>query len=722
MVPEKRTFTADLEFFNRLRKDASLNTVISKPLISRISGKWVIIVAKRINQPDGSFAGVITNSFSIEKLYQIFSAIDVGKQGSIILRDEDLELAVRYPELLNVGKVEGSKASSELQRLVHEGRISGTYKARARLDGIERNYSFRKISGQPYYIIVGLAAGDYLAEWRKEVIQTTVFLMFFCLVTSYSAWVAYQEWKRRNRAITDLIQQEAKYRAIADYTYAWEFWFSPDDKLIYTSPSCKRVTGYDADAFYSDPNLFDRIIHPDDQNIFGDHRHIAISQIGVHNLVIRIYHIDGTVRWLEHECQPVYDQAGVFLGTRGSNRDVTNRKQMEAALKESEEHFHQLFIQNWDAVMLLRQENFEVVDANPAMLSHSGYSLNELQHLGPLHLIASDNTDMFMKLFRDTILQGEAILDRGLSICKDGTKIIVSAKTKLIRLKDEDLLYCSIRDISDRTRLEEEKVEAQSKLIHANKMTSLGMLVSGIAHEINNPNQYISLNASILADVWKDSSKILSKYYAEHGEFILNGMSFSQVRETVPRLFTGVSAGSARIELIVNNLKDFSRGNSKQLHASFDLNKIIQAAIQILTHHIQKNSNNFQMDLGTDIPCVKGNAQQIEQVVINLIINALQSLSDKTKVVRISTSYEEKTNLVVVSVQDEGKGMTKEVLDRVTEPFFSTKIEEGGTGLGLSISATLIKEHCGIMEFESIPDLGTTVTVKLPAGVRMSNS
>ncbi|HEY3307662.1 MAG TPA: PAS domain S-box protein, partial [Desulfuromonadaceae bacterium] len=646
---------------------------------------------------------------------QIFSAIDVGKQGSIILRDEDLKIAVRYPELQGLGRIVGSKPTRELQGLVQMGRTAGTYQARAPLDNIERSYSFRKITGQPYYIIVGLAQDDYLSEWRKQAAQTAAFVALFCLATSFTAWLYYREWKRGHTTIMNLIQQEAKFHTIADYTYAWEFWLSPDGSLLYSSPSCERISGYTADEFCSDPGLLRSIVHPDDQKKYADHRHEAISDIGAHNLVLRICHADGTVRWLEHDCQPVFDQAGVFLGNRGSNRDVTDRKKMEAALAESEEHFHQLFIQNWDAVMLLHQETFDVVDANPAMLSLFGYSLTEMQHLGPWPLIVPDTDGKFMKLFRDSILQGEAFLEKGLSRCKDGTEIKVSAKTKLIRLKEQNLLYCSIRDISDRIRLEEEKAEAQSKLIHANKMTSLGMLVSGIAHEINNPNQYISLNASILAGIWKDASAVLSKYHQEHGEFLLKGLSFTQAQETVPRLLTGVTEGSARINLIVNNLKDFSRDNSKQLEATFDLNKTIQAAVQILTHHIHKHTYDFQVALGTDIPCVKGKAQQIEQVVINLITNALQALSDKTKTVRVATLYEKETDSIVLTVSDQGKGMTKEIMKRITEPFFSTRLEEGGTGLGLSISATILKDHDGTLEFESTPDFGTTATIKLQA-------
>jgi PAS domain S-box-containing protein len=720
-APARSVSAADRDHFTRMRQDPLVKTTVSRPFKSRISGKWVIAVARRIEKPDGSFGGMATASFPFEKFYRIFSAIDVGRHGSITLRDQQLRLAVRYPELPGFGNPVGGEATAELHRLVQNGGEAGTYRARSLMDQGERCFSFRKISGRPYYLIVGLATDDYLAAWRSNSLQVGILAVLFCLVTTFSAGLLSREWRRRNAALEELIRQETKYQTIADHTYAWEFWLSPDETFIYSSPSCKRITGYAPAAFYADAALLKNIVHPEDQQCFCNHRHQVLSDTVAHNLVMRIRHADGSVRWMEHECLPVYDESGVFLGTRGSNRDVTSRKRMEEALKESEEQFHQLFVQNWDAVMLLHQENFAVLDANPAMVSLFGYPLEELRDFGPYALSAPEALWQFQALLQDAVLHGESYLDRAIGNCKGGAEIALSAKTKLIRLREENVLYCSFRDISDRMRLEKEKAEVQSKLIHANKMTSLGMLVSGIAHEINNPNQYISLNASILADVWQDAYEILSRHHEEHGELSLKGMSLAQAKETVPRLLTGVTEGARRINLIVADLKDFSRDKSGQPQSNFDLNKVVQSAVQILTHHIHKHTYHFQLELADDIPGVKGKSQQIEQVVINLIANGLQALVDKSKAVRVATWHERETDRVVLTVSDQGKGMTKEILQRITEPFFSTKLGEGGTGLGLSISATLLKEHGGTLEFVSEPDLGTTATIKLQAARENDN-
>ncbi|MDA8413868.1 MAG: PAS domain S-box protein [Desulfobacteraceae bacterium] len=488
------------------------------------------------------------------------------------------------------------------------------------------------------------------------------------------------------------------------------FWVNSEGRIMYVNDAACAGLGFSREELLG-MSIFD--LDPDYQSGVWATHFEDLKRRG--NIILETRH-----RAKDGHVFPVEVNANyVHFGSHDFNfaftRDISGRKRMETALAESEEHFHQLFVQNWDGAMLLNQDTFNVVDANPALLSLFGFSLAEMQQPKPWPLIVPRYADRFMKLLGDANQQGEAFLEKGYCRCKDGTEIIVSAKAKLIRFKKENLLYCSIRDISDRIRLQEEKAETQSKLIHANKMTSLGLLVSGIAHEINNPNQYLSMNASVLAGIWEDSAKILSRYRDEHGEFMLKGMSFTQAQQKVPRLLIGITEGSQRINLIVNNLKDFARDNRGQSQSTFDVNKAIQAALQILNHHIHKHTYNFQLELDTNIPCVTGKIHQIEQVIINLITNALQALSDKTQTVRLTTSYEADSDSVVVSVSDQGKGMTQDILERITEPFFSTNLDAGGTGLGLSISAAILKDHGGTLEFASESDAGTTATIRLPA-------
>jgi two-component system, cell cycle sensor histidine kinase and response regulator CckA len=151
-----------------------------------------------------------------------------------------------------------------------------------------------------------------------------------------------------------LLENEKKYRFIADNTYEWEFWLSPEFCFIYSSPSGKRITGYDPEAFLSDPELLERIIHPEDRAKFRDCLLQAMQSATVQETECRIVRGDGSVRWIAHLCKPVYDQDGGYLGLRGNNRDITDHKRMEDALLQSEERYRILVESSPDAILLHR--------------------------------------------------------------------------------------------------------------------------------------------------------------------------------------------------------------------------------------------------------------------------------------------------------------------------------------------------------------------------------
>jgi signal transduction histidine kinase len=161
-------------------------------------------------------------------------------------------------------------------------------------------------------------------------------------------------------------------------------------------------------------------------------------------------------------------------------------------------------------------------------------------------------------------------------------------------------------------------------------------------------------------------------------------------------------------------MKNYVKPEKSDLHIPIDINNIVESSASILWHHIHKHTENFRTELAEDLPPVMGSRQQLEQVVINLIMNALQSLPDKTRTVAVQTSVDHGKGTISIKVKDEGEGIPEEILDKVAEPFFTTKGDQGGTGLGLYISATIIKEHTGELNFEPTPGIGTTATVTLP--------
>ncbi len=395
--------------------------------------------------------------------------------------------------------------------------------------------------------------------------------------------------------------------------------------------------------------------------------------------------------------------------------DVTSRKLAEDALIESEERFRQVFEQNDDAQFIFEYGTLQIIDANASAVSLMGYTRDELMDAELSLFTGKGSLSGFVAAVKDIPSRGGFRIERMENMKKDGTRMTVFIKGQRIKLMQSDVIYCTMRDMSEVIRMEEESMAMQSKLIHANKMTSLGTLASGVAHEINNPNNYILFNAAILSGVWKDAAKILEAYYKENGEFSAGGLPYADMKRSVPELLSGITDGARRVKGIIDNLKDFSKPDVSDAGGSVDVNAAVKASVSMLRHEIIRYTDRFETILDAAVPPVAGSSQKIEQVLINLIINALHSLPDRTKGICVATGCDKAKKIVEIMIKDEGAGMEKEVLERITEPFFTTKAGLGGTGLGLSISYSIITEHDGYLEFDSKPGVGTTVRVRLPA-------
>jgi polar amino acid transport system substrate-binding protein len=255
----------------------------------------------------------------------------------------------------------------------------------------------------------------------------------------------------------------------------------------------------------------------------------------------------------------------------------------------------------------------------------------------------------------------------------------------------------------------------QQELVQAGKMASLGILVSGVAHEINNPTGLILYNLPILRGAYRVAEDDLEARFQERGDFLIGGLNYSDLREEIPRMFDEMQGGANRIKRIVEDLKDFARKDTSSLDEMVDINSVVQTSIRLLDNSIRKSTTRFQASYMDNPPLVRGNAQRIEQVAVNLILNACQALEGPDKAILVSTTCDLEQGAVKVVISDEGVGIPSENLGHLTDPFFTTKRKAGGTGLGLSVSAGIVKDHHGTLEFLSTPGEGTTVVLTLPA-------
>lgn len=278
------------------------------------------------------------------------------------------------------------------------------------------------------------------------------------------------------------------------------------------------------------------------------------------------------------------------------------------------------------------------------------------------------------------------------------------------------------REVAERRHAEEELRNRQQQLVQADKMAALGILVSGVAHEINNPNGLILLNMPVMMDAFRDAEPILEEHFKAHGDFDFAGLRYSRIREALPRLMNQMLEGSRRVKVIVEDLKDFARQQEPGMTTDVDLNETVRTALRLMTSLIEKSTDHFSVTCGDSIPLIRGSAQRIEQVIVNLLMNACQALPGPDRAISLATFVDPEENVVVLEVRDQGTGISPEHLPHLTDPFFTTKRESGGTGLGLSVSAGIVKEHGGALTFTSAPGAGTTARLTLPIPIKEHKS
>jgi len=274
------------------------------------------------------------------------------------------------------------------------------------------------------------------------------------------------------------------------------------------------------------------------------------------------------------------------------------------------------------------------------------------------------------------------------------------------------------RDITADKRLLEKTRQQELQLMQASKMAALGTLVAGMAHEINNPNQSIQINSGLLRQVWEDTRKILDEHVSTHGPIKLGGLQYSGVSGAHTDLINDIITGAEQIKTIVGRLQTFARpynGIHENISgAKIQLNDAVEPALALFRHAIRKGTDNFHTNLEDALPVIQADRQQLQQVVINLLLNALEALPDRSRGVWIDTRLNAEQSCVELRVRDEGIGIKPEELDQVMDPFYTTRREQGGTGLGLSITHSLLQGLGGTIHFESEPGKGTLVVVCLP--------
>ncbi len=386
--------------------------------------------------------------------------------------------------------------------------------------------------------------------------------------------------------------------------------------------------------------------------------------------------------------------------------------EMVLSLENAEGNFKALAENANDAILLASRQG-RVLYANRRAVELSGYTAGELAD-SPFATLLEPGEITIQETRRETTQPGRPGLhpQETRMLHKDGHTVPVEMSQAETVWQGKPASVVVIRDITERKQAAEAIQTQQQQLLRSDKLASIGALVAGMAHEINNPNQAVSMNFRFFADALPTLFSLAESDEKIDESIRIAGVSYDEFKTTAAEAVSEIEASTQRIDHIVRELKRFVQGSVSTRYEPTDINEVVRVVADLSRHQINRATNSFSLELSADLPRISADRIGLEQVILNLLQNACQALQDREKAVTIRTSTG--SGDILVEVTDGGRGIREEDLPKVTDSFFTTKTEAGGTGLGLAVSLRIVKEHGGSLTFESAAGGGTTARVKLP--------
>lgn len=524
-------------------------------------------------------------------------------------------------------------------------------------------------------------------------------VVFTILLSFYLARIR-ESIQQRSAMERQLVEREEMFRQMTE-TVDEGFWAmaSNNEELLYLSPAYGKILGIAKGD--RRPSLLDATCLEDRPMLAEALQRTELEGADT-EVLHRVERADGILRWVRTRGFAVRNSDGQIYRLVGFIEDITERKLADEALRDSEAKLRDMFQQSPDIIMTVN------VKGKILIMNRSVPALPAERAVGhdSLALMPRDFRKWFRKALKKVFRKG--VTRQFQYSADDGTYWEGRIVPIFSNEKQVTSAMVIAGDVTEKRNLEEQALRNA-------RLASIGVLAAGVAHEINNPNNAIQFNSSLVARAWQDITPILREYFEEHGDFALGGLPFSEAHSSFSSLLSEITHNSDRIRRIVQNLKHMSRQDAGELNQSVDIQQVLEATLMILHNQIQKFTDVCTLEVTDALPRVRGNSQQLEQVFINILMNALEALPERSKGVYICASFDADTDLLSVDIRDEGRGIKNRDLGRLTEPFFTTRTHVGGTGLGLSISRSIVERHEGNMSFESTLGSGTTVTIRLPA-------
>jgi diguanylate cyclase (GGDEF)-like protein/PAS domain S-box-containing protein len=450
---------SDRDYFKALSRGDGPDLFISKPMDARILKIPTIVFARAYKDPQGQFAGVIYAITSLEHFAQLLTKLQVGPHGSVILRDADLGLIARAPSIPDnpAGKIGNRMVSPELKQQVESGVDSATFVNSLGGDGIQRTVTFHRLRRAPMIVIVGLATEDYFLGWREERLKAIVLALGFATLSILFVFLMLR-LLNNNRQL-ELAQKSALARlqnlAASVPGMLFEYTLRPDGTaaLPFVSEGIRDIYHLTPAQVTDDASPLQDLLHPDDVPAVKESIRQSARTLSLWLLEYRIRLPDGSQRWLLGSAKPERNNEG-GVTWHGLITDITERKQVEAALVESEIQFRLLFDRNLDAV-LLTQSNAGIVAANREAQRLFGYSEEEFRAIDRDALVDLQDTRLTAAMEQQNEqgwLRGELTMIR-----KGGEKFQAEVSTSVFDDKSGHQMFgVLIRDVTEQKRIEQQ--------------------------------------------------------------------------------------------------------------------------------------------------------------------------------------------------------------------------------------------------------------------------
>jgi len=493
-----------------------------------------------------------------------------------------------------------------------------------------------------------------------------------------------------------LREREAMIRALVETSKDWIWAIDLNGVHTYSNLALESILGYRPSELVGTSSL--ELMHEQDRQKIAELLPAWIEKKqGWQGLLLRWRHKNGEWRFLESNAVPIIDQTGNVVGFRGVDRDITERRQAEQRLRESELRFRTVVEQGADAFFLYDLDR-NIVDVNQRACESLGYDREELLSMQLGQVAAVDTSQAAVEAVKRQLEEGRTLTLEGVHRRKDGSTFPVEVRVCMLEVEGRAFTQVLARDISERVHLEEQLRQAQ-------KLEAVGRLAGGVAHDFNN----------LLQVILGFGTMVKEKLAAD-----------SPVQDDLAKV---LQAGRRAISL-VQQLLTFSRRQVLKLE-NLDLGVLVRDLTKMVVRVI---GEDITMTLRTapDLAEVRGDAGQLEQMLMNLCVNARDAMPRGGEVTlgleNVSLdqefceaySWASPGDYVLLRVADTGCGMDEEILSQIFEPFFTTKEKGKGTGLGLATAYGIIRQHNGVVQVESAPGRGTTFNIYLPAAQKQS--